>query len=55
MKKETEIKPIISQIPFAIKVLEEKVSREYGLSNDELKEKVITIINGELKITDIKK
>lgn len=52
MKK--EIKQKENQIPFAISVLQEKISREFDLSIDEVKNKIITIVDGELTITDKK-
>lgn len=52
MKKEKEILPVSNKLNSAIKLLEEKISREYGVSIDEIKEKTIIINNGNLKLID---
>jgi hypothetical protein len=45
-----EIKPSASKVDVAVRLLEEKLSREYDMSLEELRKATITIKNGEVTV-----
>lgn len=45
-----EVKPVSSKVDVAVRLLEEKLTREYGLSLEELRKSTITIKNGEVTV-----
>jgi len=47
---ELEVKPLTSKMKMVVALLEEKVSREYGISIEEVRSKKIEIINSKLTI-----
>jgi hypothetical protein len=44
------MKPFSEQVGVAVRLLEEKLCREYSLSVEELRKKTITIKNGEVTV-----
>lgn len=44
------IKPSMNKVEAAVRLLEEKLCREYSLSVEELRKKTITIKNGEVTV-----
>jgi hypothetical protein len=45
-----EVKPVDNRVDVAVRLLEEKLTREYGLSLEELRKATITIKNGEVTV-----
>jgi hypothetical protein len=45
-----EVKPLDNRVDVAVRLLEEKLTREYGLSLEELRKATITIKNGEVTV-----
>jgi len=45
-----EVKPINSKVDVAVRLLEEKLSREYDMSLEELRKAIITIKDGEVTV-----
>lgn len=43
-----------SKVDVAVRLLEEKLGREYGLSQEELRKATITIKNGEVTVKGVK-
>lgn len=48
-KEATVVKPV-SKTDVAVRLLEEKLCREYGLSQEELRKSTITIKDGEVTV-----
>jgi len=45
-----EVQPVASKVDVAVHLLEEKLTREYGLGLEELRKATITIKNGEVTV-----
>jgi len=45
-----EVKPSASKVDVAVRLLEEKLTREYDMSIEELRKATITIKNGEVTV-----
>jgi len=45
-----EVKPSASKVDAAVRLLEEKLTREYDMSLEELRKSTITIKNGEVTV-----
>ncbi len=45
-----EVKPSSDKLGVAVRLLEEKLSREYGMSTEELHKATITIKDGEVTV-----
>ncbi len=45
-----EVKPSASKVDVAVRLLEEKLTREYDMSIEELQKSTITIKNGEITV-----
>jgi hypothetical protein len=45
-----EVKPIDNKVGVAVRLLEEKLAREYNISREELQKSTITIKNGEVTV-----
>lgn len=45
-----ELQPVANKVDVAIRLLEEKLCREYSLSIEELRKATITIKNGEVTV-----
>ena len=44
------LKPVDNKVDVAVRLLEEKLSREHGLTIEELRKATITIKNGEITV-----
>jgi len=45
-----EVQPVSDKVQSAVRLLEEKLCREYDLTTEELKKATITIKNGEITV-----
>ena len=45
-----EVKPSASKVDVAVRLLEEKLTREYDMSLEELRKSVVTIKNGQVTV-----